>query len=39
MFLMLVISSDSIVRITSALSRIASVVSLKYDVQSTMTRS
>ena len=39
MFLMLVISRVSIVRITSAASRIASVVSLKLDVQSTITRS
>ena len=39
MFLILVISRLSIVRITSAESRIASVVSLKYDVQSTTTRS
>ena len=39
MFLMLVISRLSIVRIMSAASRIASVVSLKYAVQSTTTRS
>ena len=39
MFLMLVISRLSIVRITSAVSRIASVVSLKNAVQSTITRS
>ena len=39
MFLMLVISRLSIVRIVSAASRIASVVSLKNAVQSTTTRS
>ena len=39
MFLMLVISRLSIVRTTSAASRIASVVSLNHDVQSTITRS
>ena len=39
MFLMLVISRLSIVRIVSAESRIASVVSLKNDVQSTTTSS
>ncbi len=39
MFLMLVISRLSIVRMMSAVSRIASVVSLKYAVQSTTTRS
>ena len=39
MFLMLVISRLSSVRITSAASRTARVVSLKYDVQSTTTRS
>ena len=39
MFLIDVISSDSIVRTVSAVSRIASVVSLKDDMQSTTTRS
>ena len=39
MFLMLVISRLSIVRIISAASRMASVVSLKNAVQSTTTRS